>query len=179
MALSHMILVAVVVASASSSPVGGYGGSVVLGSAESYASISTAPAVASYATPAVASYAAPAVASYAAPAVTAYAAPAVASYAVPAVSYKAEPEIIAYPRYAFKYGVTDGKTGDVKDQAEERDGDVVKGEYSLLQPDGRKRVVNYLCDGKNGCNQVVSYSGQAVHPQVVVPVKVAAYGPAY
>ncbi|XP_052123413.1 cuticle protein 19-like [Frankliniella occidentalis] len=97
-----------------------------------------------------------------------------------------EPEIIAYPRYGFKYGVEDPKTGDVKDQAEERDGDVVKGEYSLLQPDGRKRVVSYVSDKVNGFNAVVSYSGEAVHPQVVkvdpvqvqVPLKVASYGAA-
>ncbi|KAK3908033.1 Cuticle protein 19 [Frankliniella fusca] len=199
-----LLAVAAALSLAQGSPLPGYGGVVVdaglAGAAQSYSRISVplaaAPAVASYAAPAVASYAAPAVASYApavasyaAPAVTTYAAPAIASYAAPAVAYSkvAEPEIIAYPRYAFKYGVQDGKTGDVKDQAEERDGDVVKGEYSLLQPDGRKRVVSYVSDKVNGFNAVVSYSGEAVYPQVVkvAPVqvtpiqvvpKVASYG---
>lgn len=33
----------------------------------------------------------------------------------------------APPKYAFKYGVNDYHTGDVKSQHETRDGDVVKG----------------------------------------------------
>ncbi|KAK3914936.1 Cuticle protein 8 [Frankliniella fusca] len=77
---------------------------------------------------------------------------------------KAEP--IAHPRYAFKYGVHDSHTGDVKSAAEERDGDVVKGEYSLLQPDGTTRTVHYTADDHNGFNAVVTNSGHAVHPQV-------------
>lgn len=39
--------------------------------------------------------------------------------------------IQAPPKYAFKYGVNDYHTGDVKSQHETRDGDVVKGQYSL------------------------------------------------
>ncbi|XP_026294613.1 cardiomyopathy-associated protein 5-like [Frankliniella occidentalis] len=79
--------------------------------------------------------------------------------------YKHEPEHYAHPKYAFKYGVHDSHTGDVKDQQEERDGDVVKGEYSLLQPDGRKRIVHYTADKHSGFNAVVSYSGHAAHPE--------------
>lgn len=33
----------------------------------------------------------------------------------------------AYPKYAFKYGVNDFHTGDIKTHHESRDGDVVKG----------------------------------------------------
>jgi hypothetical protein len=33
----------------------------------------------------------------------------------------------AHPKYAYKYGVNDYHTGDVKSQHETRDGDVVKG----------------------------------------------------
>lgn len=33
----------------------------------------------------------------------------------------------AYPKYSFNYGIKDLHTGDIKSQAEERDGDVVKG----------------------------------------------------
>ncbi|XP_026276535.1 cuticle protein 8-like [Frankliniella occidentalis] len=72
-------------------------------------------------------------------------------------------EPVAHPKYAFKYGVHDAHTGDVKDQSEHRDGDVVKGEYSLIQPDGTKRTVHYTADPHNGFNAVVSYSGHAVH----------------
>lgn len=34
----------------------------------------------------------------------------------------------AHPRYAFEYGVNDPHTGDIKQQKEVRDGEVVKGE---------------------------------------------------
>ncbi|KAF9414045.1 hypothetical protein HW555_007923 [Spodoptera exigua] len=41
-----------------------------------------------------------------------------------------------YPKYEFGYEVEDAHTGDFKSQHEYRDGDVVKGHYSLHQPDG-------------------------------------------
>lgn len=44
----------------------------------------------------------------------------------------------------------DPHTGDHKSQHESRDGDVVKGEYSLLQPDGTFRKVSYTADDHNG-----------------------------
>lgn len=49
----------------------------------------------------------------------------------------------AYPKYSFNYGIKDPHTGDIKSQAEERDGDVVKGQYSLVEPDGSVRTVDY------------------------------------
>ncbi|KAE8747012.1 Cuticle Protein CPR RR-2 13 [Frankliniella occidentalis] len=69
----------------------------------------------------------------------------------------------SHPKYAFKYGVHDAHTGDVKSASEHRDGDVVKGEYSLLQPDGTTRTVHYTADDHNGFNAVVTNSGHAVH----------------
>ncbi|XP_026294614.1 cuticle protein 18.6-like [Frankliniella occidentalis] len=77
-----------------------------------------------------------------------------------------EVEHYSHPKYEFKYGVEDHHTGDHKDQKEERDGDVVKGEYSLLQPDGRKRIVHYTASKHGGFNAIVSYSGHAIHPEV-------------
>ncbi|KAF2899375.1 hypothetical protein ILUMI_06801 [Ignelater luminosus] len=74
----------------------------------------------------------------------------------------------AYPKYAFKYGVTDLHTGDVKSQHESRDGDVVKGQYSLVEPDGSIRTVDYTADPVNGFNAVVSKTAPLVHPQPVV-----------
>ncbi|CAB3243184.1 unnamed protein product [Arctia plantaginis] len=73
-------------------------------------------------------------------------------------------EIYAHPRYQFNYGVTDGHTGDQKSQWEARDGDVVKGQYSLVEPDGTVRTVNYSADDHNGFNAVVSRQGHAAHP---------------
>lgn len=56
----------------------------------------------------------------------------------------------AHPRYKFEYGVNDPHTGDIKEQKEERDGDVVKGQYSLVEPDGNVRTVTYEADWKTG-----------------------------
>ena len=49
----------------------------------------------------------------------------------------------------------DAHTGDVKNQWETRDGDVVKGSYSLVEPDGTIRIVDYTSDKHNGFNAVV------------------------
>ncbi|XP_046392108.1 cuticle protein 7-like [Ischnura elegans] len=71
----------------------------------------------------------------------------------------------AHPKYNFDYGVSDHKTGDQKNQWETRDGDVVKGAYSLHEADGTVRVVEYTADKHNGFNAVVKRQGKAVHPQ--------------
>ncbi|TMW44390.1 hypothetical protein DOY81_010527 [Sarcophaga bullata] len=60
-----------------------------------------------------------------------------------------------HPQYKFSYGVEDKLTGDSKSQVEERDGDVVRGEYSLIDADGYKRTVQYTADDHNGFNAVV------------------------
>ncbi|KAJ3633005.1 hypothetical protein MTP99_009981 [Tenebrio molitor] len=77
-------------------------------------------------------------------------------------------DVYTPPRYQFKYGVGDPKTGDHKEQAEARVGDVVRGEYSLAEPDGTIRVVKYTADDHNGFNAVVSRIGHAAHPQVLL-----------
>lgn len=58
----------------------------------------------------------------------------------------------------------DIKTGDIKEQIEERDGDSVKGEYSVVEPDGTVRKVEYQADDHNGFNAVVTKTGHSVHP---------------
>nr|XP_022914362.1 adult-specific cuticular protein ACP-20-like [Onthophagus taurus] len=70
----------------------------------------------------------------------------------------------APPKYEFQYGVEDAKTGDKKQQIEERKGDRVVGEYSLLEPDGTIRIVKYEADDKNGFNAKVIREGKAIHP---------------
>ena len=57
--------------------------------------------------------------------------------------------------YSYKYGVNDPTTGDIKHQSESRNGDFVKGEYSLVDPDGTVRTVRYTADPANGFNAVV------------------------
>ncbi|KAM3962390.1 cuticular protein RR-2 motif 129 [Aphomia sociella] len=86
-------------------------------------------------------------------------------------------EPVSYPKYAFNYGVKDPHTGDIKSQQEERDGDVVKGSYSLVEPDGSTRTVDYSADDHNGFNAVVHKTGHAVHP-VAVAAPVAHYAAA-
>lgn len=56
----------------------------------------------------------------------------------------------AHPKYGYSYSVEDPHTGDHKSHHETRDGDVVKGEYSFLQPDGSFRKVTYTADHHNG-----------------------------
>ncbi|XP_073843702.1 uncharacterized protein [Musca autumnalis] len=71
-----------------------------------------------------------------------------------------------HPKYEFKYGVKDPKTGDVKEQWEERDGDKVKGGYTMKEADGTTRIVEYHADKHSGFNAVVKNIGHAHHPEV-------------
>ncbi|KDR14523.1 cuticle protein 19-like [Zootermopsis nevadensis] len=73
----------------------------------------------------------------------------------------------AYPKYSFDYAVKDAHTGDAKSQWETRDGDVVKGEYSLVEPDGSVRIVEYSSDKHNGFNAIVKKVGHASHPSTL------------
>lgn len=41
-------------------------------------------------------------------------------------------------------------TGDAKSQQESRSGDVVQGSYSLIEPDGTRRIVEYTADPVQG-----------------------------
>ncbi|KAH8349635.1 larval cuticle protein A2B [Drosophila takahashii] len=82
-----------------------------------------------------------------------------------------------HPKYAFNYGVADHSTGDVKSQHETRDGDVVKGQYSLVEPDGSIRTVDYTADSIHGFNAVVTKSGPTVHAQAVVANPIVAHKP--
>ncbi|XP_073818007.1 larval cuticle protein A2B-like [Musca autumnalis] len=61
-----------------------------------------------------------------------------------------------HPQYNYNYDVNDEHTGDVHSQSEERDGDFVHGEYSLIDADGFRRVVQYTVDPHSGFNAVVN-----------------------
>lgn len=69
--------------------------------------------------------------------------------------YLARAEPYSYPQYAFGYDVQDAITGDNKNQYEVRNGDVVRGQYSLNDPDGTRRIVDYAVDGPSGFNAIV------------------------
>ncbi|XP_029159444.1 larval cuticle protein A3A-like [Nylanderia fulva] len=91
----------------------------------------------------------------------------------------------SHPRYSFGYSVADGLTGDNKAQEETRNGDVVEGSYSLIEPDGARRIVSYAADPINGFNAVVqrdpsitaaAAAAATVHP-VLAPSVIAAAAP--
>ena len=72
-------------------------------------------------------------------------------------------------KYSYGYTVSDGLTGDAKTRQESRDGDVVTGSYSVLQPDGRLRTVTYSADKLHGFQADVRYDG--VEGPVAIPVE--------
>lgn len=108
---------------------------------------------------------------------------AVAASAIPLVPVAkvayAEPDEPAH--YEFQYSVHDDHTGDIKEQKESRQGYAVQGSYSLVQPDGVLRVVDYTADKESGFNAVVRYEGQpkpAPTKILAAPVAKVAYAPA-
>ncbi|GLG93304.1 Uncharacterized protein GBIM_00742 [Gryllus bimaculatus] len=94
------------------------------------------------------------------------------------------------PQYSYGYSVHDALTGDSKDQQESRDGDVVQGRYSLVEPDGTRRTVEYTADPgayslvePDGTRRTVEYTADPVNgfnavvhrePAVAAVAKVAA-----
>ncbi|CAH4027657.1 larval cuticle protein A2B-like [Pieris brassicae] len=85
----------------------------------------------------------------------------------------------ALPQYRFGYNVADSLTGDYKSQQEQRDGDLVQGSYSLVDPDGTRRTVDYSADSVNGFNAVVRReplvaAGPAVVAEPVLSARFAA-----
>ncbi|XP_055619742.1 cuticle protein 19-like [Toxorhynchites rutilus septentrionalis] len=77
-----------------------------------------------------------------------------------------------HPKYKFEYGVKVGHTKDHKSQWEHRDGDLVKGQYTLDEADGTHRVVDYTSDHKTGFQAHVQRKGHAHHPHGESYVKI-------
>ncbi|NP_001166699.1 cuticular protein RR-2 motif 58 precursor [Bombyx mori] len=88
---------------------------------------------------------------------------------------------------SFSYNVADPSTGDFKSQVETRVGGTVSGQYSLIEPDGTKRTVDYAADDVNGFNAVVrkdpvvapAVVSAAPAPLAVRAVPIPAVVPAY
>ncbi|KAL7297804.1 hypothetical protein TKK_0008837 [Trichogramma kaykai] len=105
----------------------------------------------------------------------AYAAAPIAKQVITRVS---DAEYDPHPQYSFNYDVQDSITGDFKAQSETRDGDVVRGSYSLLESDGTRRIVDYTADDVNGFNAVVRKEPAAIAVKAALPVApVAAVAP--
>ncbi|XP_049811438.1 cuticle protein 21-like isoform X11 [Schistocerca nitens] len=90
----------------------------------------------------------------------------------------ADPYYDPNPQYSFSYSVSDALTGDAKQQQESRSGDVVEGSYSLVEPDGSVRTVQYTAAPGEGFNAVVSKDGVPTGPAplgaAVVPAAASA-----
>lgn len=54
--------------------------------------------------------------------------------------------------YDFKYEVHDPQTGDVKQQHETSNNGAISGQYSLIEADGQRRIVDYTADDVHGFN---------------------------
>lgn len=93
-------------------------------------------------------------------------APAIAKVAAPVDDYDPNPQ------YSYAYDIQDALTGDSKSQQESRSGDVVQGSYSLVEPDGTRRIVEYTADPHNGFNAVVHKEpvGGVVKAAVAAPL---------
>ncbi|XP_044312950.1 larval cuticle protein A2B [Drosophila rhopaloa] len=100
---------------------------------------------------------------------------AVAAAPVPVLAKTVElEEVDPHPQYSYSYDVQDTLSGDNKGHVEERDGDIVRGEYSLIDADGFKRTVTYTADSVNGFNAVVRREPLAAFVAAEPVVKVAA-----
>jgi len=136
------------------------------------------------------SYAAPVARAYAQPLAVAQPVYRSAPIQVAQPVYRAQPLAVAQPlvktvaaepfdpnpQYNYGYSVSDGLTGDSKTATETRDGDVVKGQYSLVEPDGSIRTVTYTADSINGFNAIVERTPGAapVVAKAIAPVAYAA-----
>ena len=88
-----------------------------------------------------------------------------AAYAAPAVIEEEEVVEEAEANYQFGYSVADEASGDSKTRSETRNGDYVSGSYSVADPDGRVRVVEYTADAENGF-QVKRSAKAEISPEI-------------
>lgn len=89
-------------------------------------------------------------------------------------------ELDSPPHYEFSYSVRDDQTGDVKSQQESREGDNVKGVYTLIDADGLLRTVEYTADEENGFQAQVRrepVKGYQAPKIALAPVAKLAIGP--
>ncbi|XP_064118896.1 cuticle protein 19-like [Macrobrachium nipponense] len=84
------------------------------------------------------------------------------SYSAPAPSYEEPEEGMPFD---FEFAVNDQYKGLDFAHDSESDGNVVKGEYHVLLPDGRTQIVTYTADAYNGYQAEVTYEGEAQYPE--------------
>ncbi|XP_023167544.2 larval cuticle protein A1A [Drosophila hydei] len=91
---------------------------------------------------------------------------------LPVLHEPRQPEIFPPASYSFDYAVNDETTGDIKDHRETRDGYVVRGSYSLIDPDGYKRTVTYTADDVHGFNAIVNRVPIVLKKLAIAPTNV-------
>ncbi|XP_038210973.1 cuticle protein 19-like [Zerene cesonia] len=79
-------------------------------------------------------------------------------------SIHAPNDYYSYPSYAYENTVRDPHTGDNKAYWERRDGELVIGGYSFVEPGGSIRVVGYRADENGFHNTLLTRIGPKVHP---------------
>ncbi|CAO1306939.1 unnamed protein product [Diamesa serratosioi] len=145
----------------------------------------SAPAPVKYAAPAPQYYSAPAPVKYVAPVVAKIVTPVVAKFAAPIVAkYDSAPitqvSYIEYEEpanYEFNYSVHDEHSGDIKQQQESAKDGAIVGQYSLIDADGYRRIVDYTADDHHGFNAQVRLQKIVAQPQYYsapAPVKYTA-----
>ncbi|KAJ8711731.1 hypothetical protein PYW08_008685 [Mythimna loreyi] len=82
------------------------------------------------------------------------------------------------PQYSYGYDVQDALTGDYKGHQEHRNGDLVTGSYSVVDPDGTRRIVDYTADPLNGFNAVVRREPLVARVIAPAPAPLLARAPA-
>jgi len=80
------------------------------------------------------------------------------------------------PQYNFAFDVKDDDLTNYQNRQEERDGGVIKGSYSVVDPDGYVRTVTYTADSKNGFQAKVTREPTDVKVKFPVPTPAPAKG---
>ncbi|CAG9822712.1 unnamed protein product [Phaedon cochleariae] len=75
--------------------------------------------------------------------------------AAPVLARLSDATIDPNPAYSYAYDVQDALTGDSKSQVESRANNIVRGQYTVADPDGTRRIVDYYADPVHGFNAVV------------------------
>jgi hypothetical protein len=73
--------------------------------------------------------------------------------------------------YEFNYDVHDPHTGDIKQQHEVAKDGAISGQYSLIDADGYRRIVDYTADDHHGFNANVRREPVEGHKQVVKTIQ--------
>ncbi|ODM95793.1 Cuticle protein [Orchesella cincta] len=81
------------------------------------------------------------------------------------------------PQYNFSFDIKDDELTNYQNRQEERDGQTIKGSYSVVDPDGYVRTVTYTADPKNGFQAKVTREPTDVKIKFPVPTEAPQQAP--